>query len=119
LSIIEFKNVRWNIEICKFMFMRQLCMNSNFKGLKTKTKWGKCRRAQRADAIFANKIYPVLDKCSIFLELKEKNILIEFGAIPALLNWNNVTFLYGFQIANTCFLFYCPQEFNGMRHAIS
>jgi len=61
----------------------------------------------------------VLDKCSIFLELKEKYKLIEFGALTALSNWNNVTFEYEFQIANTCFLFCCPQEFNGMRHAIS
>jgi len=75
--------------------------------------------AQRADAIFANEMYSVLDKCFIFFELKEKYILIEFGAITALLNRNNVTFEYGFQTANTCFLFYYPQEFSGMRHAIS
>jgi len=56
----------------------------------------------------------MLDKRSIFLELKENYMLIEFGAITALLNRNNVTFEYGFQIASTCFLFYCPQEFSGM-----
>jgi hypothetical protein len=97
--------------------MRQVCTNSIFQGLKTKTNWDKFRKEQRVDAIFANEIYPVLDKCSIFLELKEKYILIESEAIPTILNWNNVTFEYGFQIANTCFLLYCPQEFNGMRHA--
>jgi hypothetical protein len=49
----------------------------------------------------------------------ESYILIECGAIIALLHCTNVTFKHGFQIPDMCFLFYCPKEFNGVRHAIS